>query len=109
MNIRSKVAVLVVTLLVTFSLSQTVFAAEEADALAKLKRGAINLTTGWAEVPVKTYEGASSDRPFVGAFNGLGHGIVSGLHRTGLGAWDSATFPVGPYDHPVLDPETIFG
>ena len=81
---------------------------EENSPWTKLQRGAVNTTTGWLELAVQPVEGAHTDSPFVGTVVGFGKGILLGLQRTGLGLADSLSFPMGPYDRPAMEPETLF-
>lgn len=105
------VLLLVVAFVVALAPTSPAFAAGEGNAcgLTKLGRGFVNLTTGWLELPVQTVRGATGDSPVAGTFYGFGEGILRGIQRTGLGLWDGLTFPLGPYDHPVMEPETVFG
>ncbi len=104
MRMRLGTLTSVAVFVVAFSLSSVALAAEQPNALMKLERGAINVTTGWLELPVLTVRGAAEGSPFLGGF----YGFVRGIHRTGLGAWDGITFPFGPYGKPVMEPETVF-
>lgn len=98
---------LAMVLLVTVLLSAPAFA--EPGAMDKLRRGAVNTTTGWLELANQPIlEVRSSDQPVVGAFVGFGKGILAGLQRTGYGLSDSLSFPLGPHDRPVMEPETLF-
>lgn len=101
--------VALVALLVALNLAPAAFAAGEPNAGTKLGRGFVNLTTGWLELPVRTVKGATGDSPVVGTFYGFGEGILRGIQRTGLGLWDGLTFPLEPYNKPVMEPETVFG
>lgn len=84
-------------------------ASAEVGAMDKLQRGAINTTTGWLELANQpVLEVKNSDQPLVGAFVGFGKGILAGLQRTGYGLADSLSFPLGPHDRPVMEPETLF-
>lgn len=105
MNMRF---LLVVTLGVVLGSGPAVLAAEENTAWHKLERGAINTTTGWLELAVQPVKGAHSEEPFLGTVAGFGKGILLGLQRTGVGLSDGLSFPVAPYDRPVMEPETLF-
>lgn len=111
MNMRTKGSWIFIAVLmagVAFTCAG-VACAEEANAWTKLQRGAVNTTTGWLELAVQPVEGARSDSPFMGVVTGFGEGILLGLQRTGLGLADSLSFPIGPYDRPAMEPETLFG
>ena len=81
----------------------------EPDAWEKLERGAINTTTGWMELGNQPrLEIEHGDQPVADAFLGFGKGILAGLQRTGYGLSDALSFPLGPHDRPVMEPETLF-
>lgn len=105
---RSWMLVVILTGVVALA-SAGIASAEEATAWSKLQRGAVNTTTGWLELAVQPVQGAQSDSPFMGVVTGFGEGILLGLQRTGLGLADSLSFPIGPYDRPAMEPETLFG
>lgn len=72
----------------------------------KLARGIINLTTGWMEVPIQIAE--HQDETFLLWIpHGFFQGLMQGGTRTFIGAWDIITFPVAPYDAPLLEPDTL--
>lgn len=85
-------------------------AAQSGNAFTKLGRGAINIVTGWVEIPKRIYEtsevqGAASGWTW-GLLRGFGYGFV----RTAAGFYELLTFPVpAPADYaPVMDPPYIF-
>lgn len=108
MNRRSWGFVLVVTLAVVLGFSQQALAAQENTAWQKLERGVINTTTGWLELAVQPVKGAHGEEPFLGTVAGFGRGLLLGLQRTGIGLADGLSFPVAPYNRPVMEPETLF-
>lgn len=71
----------------------------------KMGVGIINTTTSWADIPQKIAEVSERDNIFLGVTLGLGEGIVSGVARGASGVADVATFGVGPYDKPMMQPE----
>jgi len=63
----------------------------------KAYRGAVNLLTGWLEVPFQVKKGAErgfagSSNPFIGGVAGFFRGIVHGIGRTAWGAVELAGF-----------------
>ena len=83
--------------------------ADESGPWDKLERGAVNTTTGWMELANQPkLEIEHGDQPVADAFLGFGKGILKGLQRTGMGLADALSFPLGPYDHPIMKPETLF-
>ncbi|PIQ82212.1 MAG: hypothetical protein COV76_04850 [Candidatus Omnitrophica bacterium CG11_big_fil_rev_8_21_14_0_20_64_10] len=80
------------------------------DAGTKLRRGIMNIGFGWAEVPIWVSEGFLADDQWPKEVAlGFGFGLVRGIGRTLAGVWDTATFIIPPYDHPLMEPETAFG
>jgi len=79
-------------------------------AMGKLGRGAINILTGWVEIPKRAYETGQSQGAAAGwtwgVLRGLGHGFV----RTAAGFYELVTFPFpAPPDYaPVIQPEYVF-
>ncbi|MBL7085309.1 MAG: exosortase system-associated protein, TIGR04073 family [Candidatus Omnitrophica bacterium] len=74
----------------------------------KLGRGLINGATGWCEYPKQIVETSKEDNIAVGLTWGQAKGVAMGVARTGLGAYDTATFYLPPYDKPVLEPKHLF-
>ncbi len=79
-------------------------------AFTKLTRGAINLVTGWVEIPMRIQEtsvesGAAAGWTW-GLLRGLGHGFI----RTAAGGYELVTFlfPAPPDYTPVIQPEFVF-
>ena len=79
-------------------------------AVTKLGRGAVNVVTGWVEIPKRISDtsreqGAAAGWTW-GLLRGLGHGFV----RTAAGLYEFFTFPFpAPPDYaPVIQPEYIF-
>ncbi len=72
----------------------------------KLRRGLTNATTGWLEIPYKTFsQTLFGDRtPFEDLFIGLTVGTVKCVERTAVGLFETATFMIPGYD-PLIEPE----
>jgi len=76
----------------------------------KLNRGLTNILTGWFEIPNNMSVGVSK-HDFVSAFFiGLPKGCFMAIVRTGVGVYDTVTFPLPvPGDYkPILEPEFAF-
>jgi len=80
--------------------------AETKTPLNKATRGGVNLTTGWLEIPNQIVEYRQRQAP-LWLLHGLVYGLGMTVVRTMMGAYDVVSFPFGPYDRPVLDPETL--
>ena len=91
-------------------LSSSAAAAETGTAFAKLTRGAVNLVTGWVEVPKRILETSDQSGYFAGFTWGLLRGLGYGFVRTAAGGYEILTFPVAaPPDYePVIQPEYVF-
>ena len=74
----------------------------------KLGRGLINGATGWCEYPKQIVETSKEENVAVGITWGQVKGVAYAIARHGLGAFDTATFYLPPYDKPVLEPEYVF-
>lgn len=83
--------------------------AHAANLFGKFGRGIVNTTTGWVEIPLEISAAKKRDdeTAVLWFFAGMTEGIVQGGKRTLFGLWDLVTFPVPPYDRPVLEPETL--
>ena len=74
----------------------------------KLTRGLLNIGTGWLEIPAQMAEQEETDNSAGGwVFHGFLKGVAMGLARTLYGVWDILSFPVAPYDAPIMDPDTL--
>ena len=75
----------------------------------KLKRGAINLATGWVEVPKNIYDKTVEENWIHGVTTGLASGIGMSIVRTGAGLYEVVTFPFAcPENYQViLEPEFV--
>ena len=76
----------------------------------KLYRGAINIVTGWVELPQNIYDAATEHDFASGLIFGVPKGCWMMIVRTGIGIYDTLTFPFPiPKDYgPVLKPEFVF-
>ncbi|HEX9780951.1 MAG TPA: exosortase system-associated protein, TIGR04073 family [bacterium] len=80
------------------------------DAYSKLGRGAINLVTGWVEIPMHITRTSRGSGVLTGWTWGLLKGVGYGFVRTVAGAYEIITFPFpAPPDYqPVIQPEYVF-
>jgi putative exosortase-associated protein (TIGR04073 family) len=99
---------LTIVLVVSFSLVNAYAEEKEKNALTKLTRGLTNTLTGSVEIPKQIYLVSKEREPITGVTYGTAKGICYGLLRTGAGVYDTLSFPVPPYDKPVLEPEFVF-
>ena len=88
-------------------------AAESMDAekaFGKLARGAVNLLTGWVEIPKRVHETSQQEGAIAGFTWGLVRGLGYGFIRTAAGAYELVTFPfpAPPAYAPVIRPEYVF-
>lgn len=74
--------------------------------VTKLIRGVVNVTTGWLEVPIQMVEN-KDETLLLWIPHGFFQGLMQGGMRTFLGAWDILSFPLAPYDAPLLEPDTL--
>lgn len=74
---------------------------------AKLTRGIVNASTGWLEVPNQMAQRKDDGTVVMWTVHGLVHGLAIGLARTCYGFYDIITCPIGPYDAPMTDPDTL--
>ena len=79
-------------------------------AFGKLTRGAVNILTGWVEIPKRIQETSQDAGPFAGFTWGLLRGLGHGFIRTAAGGYEALTFPFpAPPDYaPVIQPEYVF-
>lgn len=71
----------------------------------KLGRGVINMATFWLEIPAEVAKVSHEQDPATGVTVGVMGGVVTGVVRGLSGIYDTVTFPVCPYDKPVVKPE----
>ena len=75
-------------------------------AVQKGERGFANLALGWSEIPKGVVEETkASGNPIQGLVFGGFKGIFDAFARTMSGAFEVATFPVGKYDKPAVQPD----
>ena len=79
-------------------------------AVTKLARGAVNLFTGWVEIPKRIHETSIQSGAATGFTWGLIRGIGYGFIRTAAGGYELVTFPfpAPPGYEPVIQPEYVF-
>ena len=76
----------------------------------KFTRGAVNLVTGWVEIPKRIQETSQESGAAAGWTWGLLRGIGHGFIRTVAGGYEIVTFPfpAPPGYEPVIQPEYVF-
>ena len=79
-------------------------------AMTKLGRGAVNLVTGWVEIPKRIQETSNESGGVAGWTWGLLRGFGYGFVRTAAGAYEIVTFPfpAPPGYASVIQPEFVF-
>lgn len=79
-------------------------------AVTKLARGAVNLLTGWVEIPKRIHETSIQSGAATGFTWGLIRGLGYGFIRTAAGGYELVTFPfpAPPGYEPVILPEYVF-
>ena len=97
----------------TFAPVQAAHAESSMDAgkaFTKLGRGAVNLFTGWVEIPKRIQETTLVSGAWSGFTWGLLRGLGYGFIRTAAGGYEVITFPFpAPPDYePVIQPEFVF-
>ena len=100
-------------IIVTTLLCSTQSVHAEADpgkAMGKLARGAVNIFTGWVEVPKRIHETSQESGIATGLTWGTLRGLGYGFVRTAAGLYELFTFPFpAPVDYePVMRPEYVF-
>ena len=80
------------------------------EAFTKLTRGAVNVLTGWVEIPKRVLETSQASGPATGFTWGTLRGFGYGFIRTAAGFYEVFTFPfpAPPGYVPVIDPEFVF-
>ncbi len=74
--------------------------------LEKFGRGVGNVLFGWLEIPATTYERWDERDTISSFFGGVAIGVVRGVARTAVGAFEIVTFPLPVPDGyaPILPP-----
>lgn len=73
------------------------------DPIHKMGRGLTNVLTGWIEVPKQISDGAQAENPVTGVGRGLMRGGGLTVLRTGIGLFETVTFPL-PYPNGFASP-----
>ena len=73
----------------------------------KLTRGLVNTTTGWLEIPSQMAARKEDGTVVLWMVHGFIYGTIMGFTRTLYGLYDIVTFPIGPYDTPRMEPDTL--
>ena len=75
----------------------------------KLHRGAVNLVTGWMEIPNTIKDTTAEDNLFTGITIGMPKGCCMAILRTAIGFYEIVTFPIPLPDgyNPMLQPEFV--
>ena len=79
-------------------------------AVTKGARGAVNIATGWVEIPKRIQETSQASGAFAGFTWGLLRGIGIGFVRTAGGVYELFTFPFpapSGYES-IIQPEYVF-
>lgn len=64
------------------------------DPIHKMGRGLVNVLTGWIEIPKQVDLGRHKENPITGILGGFFRGATLGLLRTGVGVYETITFPM---------------
>jgi putative exosortase-associated protein (TIGR04073 family) len=93
--------IIVVTMLSATAIAQ--------DRRSKLKRGTINLATGWVELPRNIYDTSVEDSRLHAATIGVIRGFGMFMVRTGAGVYEivTAPFPIPDGYKPILYPKYV--
>jgi putative exosortase-associated protein (TIGR04073 family) len=79
-------------------------------AMQKLGRGAVNVLSGWVEIPKRISETSRDQGTAAGLTWGLLRGLGYGFIRTAAGVYEVVSFPFpAPPDYaPIIQPEYVF-
>ena len=112
MKKMSKSAFIVLAALMFLAVSITpTYAQDTAEKMgSKLKRGVVNIATGWIELFNQPRQIGQEEGFGAGATKGLFMGASWAVARTAIGVWDTGTFlfPIPADYEPILEPETLF-
>ncbi len=101
---RKSIVVLIAALGVTLAVPAP---AHAVNPVTKLVRGAVNTATGWLEIPNQIAKHGDDGTAVMWTVHGFIEGIRVGLQRTLFGLYDVVTFPIPPYDAPLMEPDTL--
>ena len=103
-------AVLVVLIVSACAAPVSAESMESGKAFTKLTRGAVNVLTGWVEIPKRILETSQASGAAAGFTWGTLRGIGYGFIRTAAGFYEVFTFPfpAPPGYAPVMNPEYVF-
>lgn len=73
------------------------------DPIHKMGRGAVNVLTGWLELPKQFHMGTQEQNPVAGMCWGLLKGAGLTVVRAGVGIYEAVTFPL-PYPKDYASP-----
>ena len=98
------------TLVLAHASAASAEAMDAALAFKKLTRGAVNIVTGWVELPKRVQETSDSSGAAAGFTWGLLRGLGYGFMRTAAGCYELLTFPfpAPPTYAPVIEPPYVF-
>jgi len=92
---------LIITLAAIFLIVSSCYADSLFD---KLKRGVVNILTGWVEIPKEIIETSKEETLFKGLTVGLAKGISRGVARTAVGLCETTTFMVPISPKKIMNP-----
>lgn len=104
MKKMSKATVLLIALVIFCQ--NTAFADTAID---KLRRGLVNCGTGWIELFTTVRRHSDENGYAAGVLFGIPAGIARALWRTGVGVYETATFPIPlpRYYRLIMEPEFV--
>lgn len=108
-----KMTFIIVFITLVFVSGNICFAEQPDPRGAKLKRGAVNVFTGFLELPKQVRnewrESENGPEKVGGLFGGLVKGVVQAISRTGSGLWDVVSFNVDlPKGYePLMKPDYV--
>ena len=100
----------VVILMTLFMILSVVPVCHANGSINKLARGAVNIVTGWVELPKQIFNTSVDENVFSGLTVGTAKGIARTVMRTLGGMYEFVTFPFPiPEDYAsVIEPEFVF-
>ena len=105
-NMTRPLKILMLSLLLSLLLTGTARAQGPEE---KLKRGVVNILSGWVEIPKNIYDTTIEENIISGMTLGAIKGIGMTVVRTGCGVYETLTFAVPVPDNyqPILLPEYV--